>query len=90
MEQIAGLMIGGGCSKGKSSAYLNSEKTAIAYRFNYSDNEHISDFNRVLYTLKSNTEKAENMQFTAIAYIVVDGTKYYSPINTDITVIDLV
>lgn len=86
MESVANAMITGN----KSSAYLNSEKTAIAYRFNYSDNEHISDFNRVLYTLKSNTDKAENMQFTAIAYIVVDGTKYYSPINTDITVIDLV
>lgn len=86
MESVANAMISGN----KSSAYLNSEKTAIAYRFNYSDNEHISDFNRVLYTLKSDTNKAEEMQFTAIAYIIVDETTYYSLINTDITVIDLV
>lgn len=90
MEQIAGLMIGSGGSSGKSSAYLDSEKTAIAYRFNYDDGEHISDFNRTLYTLKSNTDKAENKKFTAIAYIIVNGQKYYSPINTDIVVIDLI
>jgi hypothetical protein len=86
MESVANAMITGN----RSSAYLNREKTAIAYRFNYNDNAHISDFNRVLYTLKSDTDKAENMQFTAIAYIVVDDVKYYSLINTDITVIDLV
>ena len=86
MESVANAMI----SRNKSSAYLDSEKNAIAYRFNYSDSEHISDFNRVLYTLKSDTNKAEEMQFTAIAYIIVDEITYYSLINTDITVIDLV
>lgn len=86
MESVADKMI----EKDKSSAYLDSGKTAIAYRFKYNDNEHISDFNRTLYTLKSNTSAAENKQFTAIAYIIVDETTYYSLINTDITVIDLV
>lgn len=86
MESLANVMITGN----KSSAYINSEKTAIAYRFHYNDSDHISDFNRVLYTLSSDTAKAETMQFTAIAYIVVDGVKYYSPINTDIYVNDLV
>lgn len=86
MERLANVMITGN----KSSAYINSEHTAIAYRFHYNDSDHISDFNRVLYTLSSDTAKAETMQFTAIAYIVVDGVKYYSPINTDIHVNDLV
>lgn len=86
MQSVADKMI----EKNKSSAYLDSGKTAIVYRFNYSDSEHISDFNRTLYTLKSNTSAAENKKFTAIAYIIVDETTYYSLINTDITVIDLV
>ena len=86
MQSVAKSMI----EKDKSSAYLDKGKTAIAYRFKYNDNEHISDFNRTLYTLKSDTSEADNKRFTAIAYIVVDDVKYYSLINTDITVIDLV
>ena len=91
MINIAQAMI----NKNKQSAYLDSAKKTIAYRFEYGsanqDVKPISNFNRVLYTLRSDTEKAENHTFSAIAYITVDGTNYfYSEVNSDIVVHDLI
>ena len=91
MIKIAQAMI----KNDKQSAYLDSKKQAIAYRFEYGkpndDVKPISNFNRVLYTLRTDTEKAENHTFSAIAYITVDGTNYfYSEVNSDIVVHDLI
>ena len=66
----------------------------VAYRFEYGkqtdETKPISNFNRVLYTLRSDTEKAENQQFSVIAYITVDGENYYfSEPNYDINVHEL-
>ena len=66
----------------------------VAYRFEYGKQEDtvkpISNFNRVLYTLRSDTEKAENRSFSVIAYITVDGQNYYySEVNNDIDVHEL-
>ena len=39
----------------------------------------------MLYTLRSDTEKAENKRFSVLAYITVDGQNYfYSDVNSDI------
>lgn len=91
MIKIAQAMI----KNDKQSAYLDSKKQAIAYRFEYgsanTEVKPISNFNRVLYTLRTDTEKAENHTFSAIAYITVDGTNYfYSEVNSDIVVHDLI
>ena len=91
MIKIAKAMI----TKDKQSAYLDSAKKTIAYRYEYGnpndDVKPISNFNRVLYTLHTDTEKAENHTFSAIAYITVDGTNYfYSEVNSDIVVHDLI
>lgn len=91
MINIAQAMI----TKNKQSAYLDTTKKTIAYCFEYGNPidevKPISNFNRVLYTLYTDTEKAENHTFSAIAYITVDGTNYfYSEVNSDIVVHDLI
>ena len=74
-----------------SSAYTDNEKQSVAYRFEYGKptdtTKPISNFNRVLYTLRSDTSLAENKDFSVIAYITVDGENYYySEVNNDINV----
>jgi len=91
MIKIAQAMI----TKNKQSAYLDSNHQTIAYHYEYgsanTEVKPISNFNRVLYTLRTDTEKAENHTFSAIAYITVDGTNYfYSEVNSDIVVHDLI
>lgn len=91
MIKIAQAMI----TKNKQSAYLDSTKQTIAYRYEYGSAntqvEPISNFNRVLYTLRTDTENAQNHTFSAIAYITVDGTNYfYSAVNNDIVVNNLI
>ena len=74
----------------KSSAYIQ-DTDHIGYVYEYSDKDHISDFNRTLYTIKCSSAKAENMTFSAVAYITVDGENYfYSAVNSDIVIKDLV
>ena len=77
-----------------SSAYIDAGKQSAAYRFEYgkpSDTtKPISNYNRVLYTLRSDTALAENNRFSVIAYITVDGQNYfYSEVNNDINVHEL-
>ena len=74
-----------------SSAYTDNEKQSVAYRFEYGKptdtTKPISNFNRVLYTLRSDTSLAVNKEFSVIAYITVDGENYYySEVNNDINV----
>ena len=75
----------------------NSYKSAsigsgIAYRYEYADKAHISDYNRTLYTLNGNYENLKGKTLTAIAYIVVTDANtqekkyYYTPINQQIYV----
>jgi hypothetical protein len=74
--------------------YIDDSKQSVAYRFEYGKPDDtvkpITNFNRVLYTLQSDTNKAENKQFSVMAYITVDGTNYfYSKVNNDINVHEL-
>lgn len=70
----------------RTSAYIGDTEH-IAYRYEYSDKEHISNFNRTLYTLSSSFSAMEGKKLTAMAYITLDGTNYYySAVNTDISV----
>ena len=90
MIGITQMMIG----EDKASAYVGDDDSMVAYRFEYGKQEDtvkpISNFNRVLYTLRSDTEKAENRSFSVIAYITVDGQNYYySEVNNDIDVHEL-
>ena len=77
-----------------SSGYIDAGKQSAAYRFEYGKPEDttkpISNYNRVLYTLRSDTALAENNRFSVIAYITVDGQNYfYSEVNNDINVHEL-
>ena len=79
-------------SEADSTAMRFDER--VAYRFEYGKptdtTKPISNFNRVLYTLRSDTEKVENQQFSVIAYITVDGENYYfSEPNYDINIHEL-
>jgi hypothetical protein len=90
MIEITQAMIGSNVN----SAYTDSSKQSVAYRFEYGkptdSTKPISNFNRVLYTLRSDTEKAQNKSYSVIAYITVDGKNYfYSEVNNDINVNDL-
>ncbi|MBQ6337158.1 MAG: hypothetical protein IJI50_08000 [Ruminococcus sp.] len=71
-----------------ASAALNSSRTRIAYRYEYDDAAHISNFNRTLYTLYGNEEKMNGYTFTAMAYITFDGGENYecSEVNTELVV----
>jgi hypothetical protein len=74
-----------------SSAYTDSSYDSVAYRFEYGkptdSTKPISNFNRVLYTLRSDTEKAQNKSYSVIAYITVDEKNYfYSEVNNDINI----
>lgn len=77
-------------SPDRTPAYV-MDKNHIAYIYDYTGTDVISNYNRVLYTLRTDTEKAENYTYTAMAYITVDGENYfYSEVNTDIVVHDLI
>lgn len=90
METTAKKLIDYYHTNGKSSAYIK-DTDHIGYVYEYSDKDHISDFNRTLYTIKCSSAKAENMTFSAVAYITVDGENYfYSAVNSDIVIKDLV
>lgn len=71
-----------------ASAALNSSRTRIAYRYEYDDAAHISNFNRTLYTLYGNEAKMNGYTFTAMAYITFDGGENYecSEVNTELVV----
>lgn len=78
----------------KAAIYTDDSRQSVAYRFEYGDPsdsaQPISNFNRVLYTLHTDTQKAENKRFFVIAYITDDGTHYYySQVNRDIDVREL-
>ena len=90
MVALADSMI----ANNSTAVYTDDSKQSVAYRFEYgkpSDSaKPISNYNRVLYTLRSDTDKAENHSFSVIAYITVDGKNYfYSDVNNDINVHDL-
>lgn len=77
-----------------TAIYTDETHQSVAYRFEYGKPDDtvkpITNFNRVLYTLRSDTDKAENKQFSVIAYITVDGSHYfYSKVNSDINVHEL-
>ncbi len=78
-------------NKNVSSTYTDSSYESVAYRLEYGKptdtTKPISNFNRVLYTLRSDTAKAGNKSFSVIAYITVDGKNYfYSEVNNDIRI----
>ncbi len=90
MVALANSMI----ANNSTAVYTDDSKQSVAYRFEYgkpSDSaKPISNYNRVLYTLRSDTDKAENHSFSVIAYITVDGENYfYSDVNNDINVQEL-
>ena len=77
-----------------AAVYTDDSKQSVAYRFEYGKQgdtvKPITNFNRALYTLQTDTENAQNMQFSVMAYITVDGTNYfYSKVNNDINVHEL-
>ena len=70
----------------KTSAYIG-DREHIAYRYEYDDAAHISNFNRTLYTVSSSYAALQGKTLTAMAYITVDGTNYfYSTVNTELAV----
>lgn len=60
----------------------------IAYRREFSDGDHISNFNRALYTIKYDPVQLKGKRLTAMAYITVNGQDYYSAVNTALSAID--
>ena len=90
MVDLADSMI----AENSTAVYTDDSKQSVAYRFEYGkpsdSSKPISNYNRVLYTLRSDTDKAENCSFSVIAYITVDGENYfYSDVNNDINVQEL-
>lgn len=83
MQKVAKAMADGNLN----AAYVGDD---LAYRFEYADKSHISDYNRTLFTLNGSYEKLNGKTLTAIAYIIVpdadtqDKIYYYSPVNTQI------
>lgn len=88
MQKVAKVMADGN----KNAAYIGSTGNDIAYRFEYNDAAHISDYNRTLFTIDGKYENLKGKTLTAIAYIVVTDADtqekkyYYTPVNTDIVV----
>lgn len=72
-----------------SSVYLNKDKTRVAYRYEYNDASHISNFNRTWYTLTASQETMTEKKLSAMAYIEVGGEMYYSAVNYDLATVSL-
>lgn len=68
-------------SENYESAYLNNNKTRVAYRYEYNDGERISNFNRTWYTITGSQATMGNKKLTAMAYVVIDGHIYYSAVD---------
>ena len=70
----------------KTSAYIG-DREHIAYRYEYGDAAHISNFNRTLYTVSGSYSSLQGKTLTAMAYITIDGDNYfYSEANTELAV----
>lgn len=84
MQKVAKLMI----DNDKTAANI-ADTQHKAYRYEYSDATHISDYNRTLYTINGDYEKLNGKTLTAIAYLYLDEDKskiYYSKINQAIII----
>lgn len=75
-------------TSGQSAAWVGGgANDAVAYRFDYTDTKHISNFNRTLYTVTSNYSSAQGKKFVAMAYIKIgDGEYFLSPLNTGLNI----